>query len=131
MKIKDLSICFHTTKIEECKAFYTKYFNCSLVFDYEWYAVLAFPKKRHFLSFMIPQDDTASLFQEKGITLNLMVDDVDAEYEKLKETDINIVVSIANQPWGDRSFRVVDPIGNILYIYSNREPEEEYKQAIK
>lgn len=31
-------------------------------------------------------------------------------------------------PWGDRGFSVIDPIGNSVYIYSDREPSEEFRQ---
>ena len=36
-----------------------------------------------------------------------------------------------NHPWGDRGFSVIDPIGNSVYIYSDREPTDEFKQYYK
>jgi len=35
---------------------------------------------------------------------------------------------LEDHPWGDRGFSVMDPIGNSVCIYSDREPSEEFKQ---
>ena len=37
MRLKDLSITFHTNKIKECVAFYSKYFQAKVTFDADWY----------------------------------------------------------------------------------------------
>lgn len=33
-----------------------------------------------------------------------------------------------DHPWGDRGFAILDPNGVTLYIYSAREPADEFKQ---
>lgn len=60
--------------------------------------------------------------------LNFKVDDVDAEHVRLTEAGLQAVMPLEDHPWGDRGFSVMDPIGNSVYIYSDREPAEEYKQ---
>jgi len=40
-------------------------------------------------------------------------------------------MSIDDHPWGDRGFAVQDPNGVILYIYSDRDPSDEFKQYHK
>ncbi len=35
---------------------------------------------------------------------------------------------LEDHPWGDRGFSVIDPIGNSVYVYSDREPSDEFKQ---
>jgi len=35
---------------------------------------------------------------------------------------------IRDSPWGDRGFAVRDPNGISLYLYSEREPDEEFRQ---
>lgn len=132
MEIKDLSLCFHTTKGAECKEFYLKYFGAVVTFDYEWYSVVAFGDKKQFtLSFMVPQDNE-SLFEDKGLTLNFHVDNVDSEYQRLVITEgLKAIRPLADNPWGDRSFTILDPIGNILYIYSEIKPTEEFAAAYK
>lgn len=133
MKFKDLSITFHTHRIGECKEFYSRYFDVRITFDCEWYVTINFQSAVNpyiFLSFMVPQNGGPS-FAGEGTTLNLMVDDVDEEYEKLMSKGVDILEPIADHPWGDRSFTITDPIGNILYIWSERPMSEVYRNAVK
>ena len=132
MNFNDLSITFHTYKIVECKNFYEKYFDTKLTFDCAWYVSIqlkSLAKPDIFLSFMEPRTPDTKV-ATGGVTLNLLVEDVNTEYEKLKQTDITIVDEIADHDWGDRSFTVNDPIGNTLYIYSVREMTTEYQNAV-
>lgn len=132
MLFKDLSVTFHTKRVKECKEFYEKYFDVKTTFDCGWYVTIHFQSNINpyiFLSFMEPQENDTKLL-EGGLTLNLMVDDIDAEYEKMKKTDIFIKDDIEDHEWGDRSFTVTDPLGNVLYIYSPREITEQYKDAV-
>lgn len=132
MDIKDLSVCFHTTKAVECKEFYVKYLNAVVTFDYEWYSVVAFGNKKQFaLSFMVPQGDEP-FFEEKGVTLNFSVQNVDDEYQRLVvEEGLKCLRSLTDNPWGDRSFAILDPLGNVLYIYSEIKPTKEFVTAYK
>ena len=82
------------------------------------------------IQFIEPQGDMPT-FTGKGVTLNFKVDDVDAEHKRLMEAGLSEVMSLEDHPWGDRGFSVLDPIGNSLYIYSEREPSEEFKQYYK
>ena len=71
------------------------------------------------------------VFGGKGITLNFRVDDVDAEHERLAEAGIRTAMPLEDHPWGDRGFSVIDPIGNFVYLYSDREPMDEFRQFYK
>ncbi|WP_281281227.1 VOC family protein [Pontiella desulfatans] len=62
---------------------------------------------------------------------NFSVDDVDAEYQRLTEAGLTPVMPLEDHPWGDRGFSVVDPNGVSLYIFSERDPSEEFKQYYK
>ena len=79
---------------------------------------------------MQPQDEMP-VFNGDGVTLNFKVDDVDAEHERLTDAGLSTVMPLEDHPWGDRGFSIVDPIGNSVYIYSDREPSEEFKQFYK
>lgn len=131
MNISDLSICFHTARIAECRDFYVSHFGAVVTFECDWYISVQFEGKEHVLCFMDPSHEHAALYREQGVTLNLQVDDVDAEYKRLSEAGMGIVEEITDTPWGDRSFSIKDPIGNILYIYSPRPPSAEYADAFK
>lgn len=133
MKIKDLSFTFHTARIKECVDFYVKYLGARVTFDCGWYATVRFdsaPDTPLSLSFMSPEYSSTPVACEGGITLNIMVGDVDAEYETIKAAGLAITRELGDQKWGDRSFEVTDPIGNILYIYIPIEISEEYREAM-
>jgi len=76
---------------------------------------------------MEPQGEMP-VFGGVGVTLNFKVGDVDVEHERFVSEGLAILMPLEDHPWGDRGFSVADPIGNSLYIYSDREPTEEYKQ---
>lgn len=133
MKIKDLSFTFHTKRINECVDFYVKYFGARVTFDCGWYVTIRFDSATDaplFLSFMSPEYSSTPTALEGGITLNICVEDVDAEYGRIKAAGLRITRELGDQKWGDRSFEVADPIGNILYIYIPIEISEEYREAI-
>lgn len=52
-----------------------------------------------------------------NFTLGLRVADVDAEYERVKALGVDFILHPTTHPWGNRSFWVRDPEGNILSFY--------------
>jgi catechol 2,3-dioxygenase-like lactoylglutathione lyase family enzyme len=53
-----------------------------------------------------------------SITLGFEVEDVDAEYERLKRLGVELVKLPASYPWGTRSVWFRDPDGNILDFFA-------------
>lgn len=130
MEASELSTCFCTNEIEACSEFYRHYFAAKVIFDCGWYINLRIGGDGPSIQFMQPRKDMAE-FRGKGVTLNFRVGDVDAEHKRLTEAGLDIVMPLEDHPWGDRGFSVVDPIGNSVYIYSDREPSEEFRQFYK
>lgn len=130
MKIKELSTCFCTNEVDACKTFYQRYLSASPVFDCGWYVNLKMGADGPFLQFMQPQPGMPT-FGGSGVMLNFKVEDVDAEHTRLVEAGLQTAMPLGDHPWGDRGFSVVDPIGNSVYIYSDREPSDEFKQYYK
>ncbi|PID27628.1 MAG: glyoxalase [Candidatus Cloacimonadota bacterium] len=79
---------------------------------------------------MQPQEGM-SAFNGAGVMLNFKVKDADEEHKKLSESGLEIAIPLEDHPWGDRGFSIIDPIGNAVYIYSYREPTDEFKQYFK
>jgi len=52
------------------------------------------------------------------ITIGFDVDDVDAEYERIKALNINSATEPRLWPWGAKSFRFKDIEGNIIFFRS-------------
>jgi len=80
---------------------------------------------------LAPQQPEHQLSSGAGLMYNFSVENVDEEYEKLTEAGLAVIVPIENHPWGDRGFAIQDPNGISLYIYSEREPNEEFKKYFK
>jgi len=53
-----------------------------------------------------------------NITLGFVVQDVDAEYERLKTRGIEFIMLPRTHPWGARSFWFRDPDGNIVDFFA-------------
>ena len=52
-----------------------------------------------------------------NVILGFEVDDVDAEYVRIHELDVELVMPPKTHPWGRRSFWFRDPDGNIVDFY--------------
>nr|WP_299142938.1 VOC family protein [uncultured Vibrio sp.] len=122
-----LSTCFCTKEVDQCKNFYLKYFSASTEFDCGWYVTLRVGQGGPEISFISPQEGMTT-FSGGGVMLNFKVEDVDAEYARLNQIGLEISIPIADHPWGDRGFSVSDPIGNLVYIYSDRKPSQKFAQ---
>ena len=131
MKTTNLSACIITDKIDESREFYTKNFNAKITFDCDWYLNMKFGKDTSSLQFMSPQQADQPTCDGSGLIYNFEVDDVDLEYEKLTKLGNQLIMPLEDHPWGDRGFAILDPNGISLYIYSTREPAEEFKQYFK
>lgn len=125
-----LSPCITTNKVEESRDFYVRHFGASVTFDCGWYVNLSFGNDSATLQFMAPQDGQL-LCNPAGLTYNLAVTDVDAEYQSLRMAGVVTVMPLEDHPWGDRGFAIQDPNGIVLYIFSEREPSVEFKQYYK
>jgi predicted enzyme related to lactoylglutathione lyase len=51
-----------------------------------------------------------------GILLVLVVDDIDAEYERLSAVGVPILTPIETEAWGERYFQIEDPNGVIIQL---------------
>lgn len=128
MKAKEVSSAFTTEKVRETKEFYQKYLGAEVTFDCGWYVSLAFGHSAATLQFMSPQEPEHRLAAGAGLIYNFKVDDVDTEYNKIKAHQLPIIMPLEDHPWGDRGFCIQDPNGISLYIYSEREPTDEFKK---
>ena len=130
MNPAELSTCFCTNDVQACKDFYQKYLLAETTFDCGWYLNMQVGTDGPTLQFMEPQGEMP-VYSGQGVVLNFMVHDVDAEYRRLMDAGLTAVMPLEDHPWGDRGFSVLDPLGTSVYVYSEREPSEEFKQYYK
>jgi catechol 2,3-dioxygenase-like lactoylglutathione lyase family enzyme len=127
MNIKRIDATISTNKLSESRDFYIKHFGFELVYESDWYIELLSPTLAAGISFTLPQRDVGEFFTGQGLILSFGVDDVDAEYERIKNEGLTIQQELQNKPWGERSFVVNDPSGVHVYIYTLIPPEPEYQ----
>jgi predicted enzyme related to lactoylglutathione lyase len=56
--------------------------------------------------------------------LDFLVDDVDADYERIKALGVEWVMPPTTQPWGNRSMIFRDPEGNLINVFSRPERQK-------
>ncbi|MDH5571150.1 MAG: VOC family protein [Gammaproteobacteria bacterium] len=130
MKTNELSTCFCINDVAACRDFYSQYFAAKAIFDCGWYVNLRIGKDGPAIQFMQPREGMPA-FTGVGVMLNFKVDDVDAEHTRLTKAGLQTAMPLEDHPWGDRGFSIIDPVGNSIYIYSDREPADEFKQYYK
>ena len=131
MIAETLSACIVTEKVAESRDFYVKHFGAKVTFDCGWYVNLEIGKTTSQLQFMAPRDPGPPACNPAGLTYNFSVHNVDQEHENLTKAGLVPVMPLEDHPWGDRGFAILDPNGVTLYIFSDREPAEEFKQYVK
>ena len=61
-----------------------------------------------------------------GILLNFEVDDVDAVYRRLKASDLQILLDLRDEAFGQRHFITQDPAGVLIDVITPIAPSEEF-----
>ena len=112
-----------TKDVEASKAFYIRLFGCEVLYESDWFVLLKLGSSE--LGFMLPDLDMQApifrpAFEGKGLWIAVDVDDVDAEYDRIKSMNIPIEVELRDEPWGDRHFALVDPNGIGIDVVQKR-----------
>ncbi len=136
MKLNKLVPILTTDRINDVKEFYTKHLGFSVSFEMEekHLSMTSGKDPEIEISFMAPESletSKATSYPGAGLTYCLEVDDVDAEHQRLLEAGLDIVVQLQDNPWGDRSFTIQDPVGIAIYVHSLIEPSEEFRTHFK
>ena len=51
-----------------------------------------------------------------GLLVALVVEDIDAEYERMAKADVTFTTPIETEDWGERYFQVTDPNGVVFQL---------------
>ncbi|MBP2650792.1 MAG: Glyoxalase-like domain containing protein [Firmicutes bacterium] len=130
MNFKRVDLTISTEKMQQSKEFYCQYFGFKLAYESDWYIELVSREQPDVgISFTLPQREVGEFFNGTGIIVSFEVNDVDAEYSRLKAAGLEIFQELQDKPWGERSFVVNDPTGIHVYIYKSIAPTAEYKEV--
>lgn len=118
--------------------FYVKHFGFEILFEGGFYLQLINPRNGSQIGLMLPQESTEENMKPfchvvtgVGCWISLDVSNVDAEHDRLQEAGLEIVHSLKDQPWGERSFAVRDPNGIQIHLGQRIEPSEEFKGCFR
>jgi len=118
-----------TAKIKESKEFYSNVLDFGVTFESDFYLLMHTPDNTAEISFLKPNHPSQQpmfqkVFAGKGIYLTIEVDDVNEYYQTIKAKNIEIVLDIREEAWGDTHFAILDPNGIGIDIVSYTKPEE-------
>lgn len=117
-----LSTEIYTRRVEESRNFYVRHFNFGILREAEGFVVL-----RHNINtayeLMLCEPDSPFVneifhpeFSGRGIIFQMEVDDVRAEYERIKGLPVPVVLHLISESVNGTHFTVQDPNGILIDI---------------
>ncbi|MEZ5478923.1 MAG: VOC family protein [Thiolinea sp.] len=118
-----------TEQVQASRDFYVRLFNCDVVYEGDdgWFVLLKLGDSE--LGFMQPRlpfqaDVFQTAFCGAGTWISVEVEDVDAEYRRIRDLGTPIEVELRDEVWGDRHFVIVDPNGIGVDVVQQRGNEQ-------
>ena len=120
--MKLISIRMITADVARLVTFYEKVTGVAAVWGNELFAEIPTPVG----TLAIGSDKTVPLFgagsaepgANRSAIVEFLVDDVDAEYERLRADVGEIVTTPTTMPWGNRALVFRDPDGNLVNLFT-------------
>jgi predicted enzyme related to lactoylglutathione lyase len=120
MKLTSLRII--TKDIQQSVAFYEKAIGLTA----QWYTEDFAELSANSITLAIGSTRTMKMFGEnmtastgsKNSIIEFLVDNVDDEYERIKELTTDIIQQPTTMPWGNRSLLFCDPDGNLINFFT-------------
>ena len=118
-----------TDRVARSRDFYVRLLGFAVVFDAGWYVSLR-RDPAHELALVDhthPTVPAAYRAPVRGLLLNLEVDDVDAEWERLVVREgLTPELALRDEPFGQRHFIVADPNGVLVDVITEIPPAPGY-----
>ncbi|AAS04994.1 VOC family protein [Mycobacterium avium] len=129
--MKFVSTRIITADVQRLVGFYEMVTRVSAVWANELFAEIPTPAA----TLAIGSDQTVPLFgagsaepaANRSAIVEFIVDDVDAEYERLREQLTEVVTEPTTMPWGNRALLFRDPDGNLVNLFTPVTPEARAK----
>lgn len=124
---------FVVESLSNAKHFYTSHFNFQPVFENEWYLHLVSASDVQ-IGFLLPNQPTQptafhAAHGGDGVIFSVEVDNADAAYEEAKQNNLDIILHLRSEDWGQRHFCVKDPNGVHIDVVQAIEATEEYQSG--
>jgi predicted enzyme related to lactoylglutathione lyase len=120
--MKFISTRIITADVQRLVDFYELITEVSAIWGNELFAEIPTPIG----ALAIGSDKTVPLFgagsaepaANRSSIVEFIVDDVDAEYERLRERVVDVVTKPTTMPWGNRALLFRDPDGNLVNLFT-------------
>ena len=120
--MKFVSTRIITADVSRLVEFYEMVTETAAVWGNELFAEIATPIG----TLALGSDKTVLLFGQgsaepaanRSAIVEFIVDDVDAEYERLREHLADVVTQPTTMPWGNRALLFRDPDGNLVNLFT-------------
>ena len=121
MKIGQSAISLNVADVEASAAFAKRHFGFTEAMSADGFVSLHRPDVGFNLIFL--RTGLATFKPERmkghdadGVLVAFVVDDVDAQYERLQREGVEILTPIETEAWGERYFQVADPNGVVIQL---------------
>ncbi|WP_053377165.1 VOC family protein [Paenibacillus sp. FJAT-27812] len=122
-----------TQTVAESAAFYQRYFGFEVVYESDWYVSLRSGAGDNGLSYELalldaghPTIPAAYRKRAEGLILNMEVDNVNSEYQRLViDAKLTLEQDIRDEDFGQRHFILSDPSGVLIDVIEMIPPTEE------
>ncbi|MDP9841796.1 VOC family protein [Streptosporangium lutulentum] len=133
MKLTSFYPVVCTSKLQESRDFYTGLLGFEPTFEADWYVSLRRPGTPQYelalLDYSHPTLPEAYRTPVRGLLLNLEVEDVDAEWERLVVREgLRAELELRSEDFGQRHFIVADPNGVLIDVITPIEPTSAYAE---
>lgn len=134
MQLQSLYPVIATDRVADAAAFYVEHLSFEPTFSTDWYVSLRRPGPPAVeLAFVDAAHTTIPegyRHPVRGLLINVEVDDVDAEWQRLVVDDgLEPRLAIRSEPFGQRHFIVADPAGVLIDIITEIPPADDYAEA--
>lgn len=123
-----------TERLGESVEFYTRHLGFEITFEADWYVSLRRPGPPGYeLALLDPTHPTVPEGYRRpvqGVILNVEVEDVDAEWERLVvQAGLPVELELRSETFGQRHFILADPNGVLVDVITEIPPGPEYADA--
>lgn len=120
MRITESAISLNVPDVEASSAWAQQHLGFKEVMAADGFCSLAHPEAGFHLIYLRTGlstfKPTSAAGRADGLLVVFTVEDIDADYARLREQGVEIVTPIETEPWGERYFQMTDPNGVIYQL---------------
>lgn len=119
-----------TDEVAATADFYIRHFRFGASFESDWYVHLQSTEDEKVNIAVLKGDHETvpapARGRVSGLLLNFEVEDVDAEFERAKANGLLILLTLKDEPFGQRHFITADPNGVLIDVIKPIPPSEAF-----